>query len=60
MAKGKKKKNLLAEVKLSKEARNKIERRARREAENRDVYNTGSKIHKSKKKYKREKYRYEG
>ena len=52
--------NMFEKVKFSKKDLNRIERGARRNAEDKEVFNTGSKIHKNKVKYKREKYRHEG
>jgi len=51
---------MFEKVKFSKKDLNRIERGARRNAEDKEVFNTGSKIHKNKVKYKREKYRHEG
>ena len=53
----KKNKNLFKDMSLSKEQREKIERRARREADLEfGIKPYGTKIHKNKKKYKREKF----
>lgn len=51
--------NMFDGMKLSKKDKNRIEKKARRDAQDRDIYTDGTRVHKNKKKYKREKYRHQ-